>query len=157
MWSKEKSVSTLAFSSHLSSFPAGKEWGNNLWHWGHIESTWICTFESMSRPLLASLTLKRLIIDSLTWSLLIAEADQPLSVLGSGTPLRQFIYSIDLGRLIVWVLRNYNHCEPIVLSVPEAEEISIKDAASAIVSAMGCKGLTVGWLNFIRKSELRLC
>ncbi|VUZ49170.1 unnamed protein product [Hymenolepis diminuta] len=71
------------------------------------------------------------------------KADEPLLVLGSGTPLRQFIYSIDLGRLIIWVLRNYDSSEPIILSVPEAGEISIKDAASAIVSAMGCKGLTL--------------
>ncbi|KAL5108162.1 GDP-L-fucose synthase [Taenia crassiceps] len=69
-------------------------------------------------------------------------AGEPLLVLGSGTPLRQFIYSIDLGRLIVWVLRHYNKPEPIILSVPEADEISIKDAASAIASAMGCMGLT---------------
>lgn len=76
------------------------------------------------------------------------EAGEPLLVLGSGTPLRQFIYSIDLGRLIVWVLRNYDDCEPIILSVPEADEISIKDAASAIVSAMGCKGLTVSSITY---------
>nr|CDS30405.1 GDP L fucose synthase [Hymenolepis microstoma] len=69
--------------------------------------------------------------------------DEPLLVLGSGSPLRQFIYSVDLGRLIIWVLRNYDSPEPIILSVPEASEISIKDAASAIVSAMGCKGLTL--------------
>ncbi|VDO05919.1 unnamed protein product [Rodentolepis nana] len=69
--------------------------------------------------------------------------NEPLLVLGSGSPLRQFIYSVDLGRLIIWVLRNYDNPEPIILSVPEANEISIKDAASAIVSAMGCKGLTL--------------
>lgn len=79
----------------------------------------------------------------------LSEADEPLLVLGSGTPLRQFVYSIDLGRLIIWVLRNYDSSEPIILSVPEADEISIKDAASAIVSAMGCKGLTVCYFRFL--------
>lgn len=69
-------------------------------------------------------------------------------MLGSGTPLRQFIYSIDLGRLIVWVLRHYNQPEPIILSVPEADEISIKDAASVIVSAMGCTDLTVSRISY---------
>jgi len=37
-------------------------------------------------------------------------------VLGSGKPLRQFIYSIDLAKLIVWVLQDYNSVEPIILS-----------------------------------------
>ncbi|VDD75348.1 unnamed protein product [Mesocestoides corti] len=72
---------------------------------------------------------------------LASKAGEPLLVLGSGTPLRQFIYSVDLGRLIVWVLRNYSKPDPIILSVPETDEVSIKDAASAIVAAMGCKGL----------------
>ena len=35
---------------------------------------------------------------------------------GTGKPLRQFIYSVDLGRLIVWVLRNYEQTEPLILS-----------------------------------------
>ncbi|KAK5964259.1 GDP-L-fucose synthase [Trichostrongylus colubriformis] len=32
---------------------------------------------------------------------------KPLEVFGTGRPLRQFIYSIDLARLFVWVLRSY--------------------------------------------------
>jgi nucleoside-diphosphate-sugar epimerase len=35
---------------------------------------------------------------------------------GSGSPLRQFIYSLDLGRLFVWVLREYPEIDPIILS-----------------------------------------
>lgn len=37
-------------------------------------------------------------------------------VMGSGTPLRQFIYSLDLAKLFLWVLRNYNEVDPIILS-----------------------------------------
>lgn len=37
-------------------------------------------------------------------------------MLGSGKPLRQFIYSIDLAKLIIWVLREYDSVEPIILS-----------------------------------------
>lgn len=37
---------------------------------------------------------------------------------GSGTPLRQFIYSEDLGELMIWVMRNYNSVEPIILCEP---------------------------------------
>lgn len=72
------------------------------------------------------------------------DAGEPLLVLGTGTPLRQFIYSVDLGRLFIWVLRNYDSPDPIILSVPEADEVSIKTAAEAIVTAMGCCGLQVG-------------
>lgn len=36
--------------------------------------------------------------------------------MGTGKPLRQFIYSIDLAKLFVWVLREYDEVEPIILS-----------------------------------------
>lgn len=42
--------------------------------------------------------------------------DKVFNVLGTGKPLRQFIYSKDLAKLFVWVLRNYNSVEPIILS-----------------------------------------
>jgi len=57
-------------------------------------------------------------------------------VWGSGKPLRQFIYSTDLARLTLWVLRNYHQPEPIILSVSEEQEISIKDAALTIARTM---------------------
>ena len=62
---------------------------------------------------------------------------------GSGSPLRQFIYNKDLGKLILWVLRNYQDPEPIILSVGEDEEISIKDAALSILEAIGFEGEVV--------------
>ncbi|XP_077089801.1 GDP-L-fucose synthase-like [Siphateles boraxobius] len=65
---------------------------------------------------------------------------KPLQVWGSGRPLRQFIYSLDLARLFLWVLRDYDEVEPIILSVGEEDELSIKDAASAVVEAMSFKG-----------------
>eukprot|EP00076_Gallus_gallus_P037351 XP_025002889.1 GDP-L-fucose synthase isoform X1 [Gallus gallus] len=39
-----------------------------------------------------------------------------LTVWGTGKPRRQFIYSLDLARLFVWVLREYEEVEPIILS-----------------------------------------
>ena len=54
---------------------------------------------------------------------------------GSGTPLRQFIYSLDLAELMVWTLRSYESVEPIVLSVDEADEVSIADVARKIAAA----------------------
>jgi GDP-L-fucose synthase len=57
--------------------------------------------------------------------------------------LRQFIYSLDLARLFLWVLREYDEIEPIILSVDEKDEMSIKEAAEAIVEAMDFKGPVV--------------
>ncbi|KAG8226394.1 hypothetical protein J437_LFUL011932 [Ladona fulva] len=54
--------------------------------------------------------------------------------------MRQFIYSKDLGKLIVWVLREYPEVQPIILSVGEEDEVSIKDAAVAIKDAFGYEG-----------------
>lgn len=59
-----------------------------------------------------------------------------LTIWGTGKPLRQFIYSLDLARLFLLVLREYEDSSPIVLSVDEADEVSIKDAALDIVEAM---------------------
>uniref|UniRef100_A0A8V0Y0T3 GDP-L-fucose synthase n=1 Tax=Gallus gallus TaxID=9031 RepID=A0A8V0Y0T3_CHICK len=63
-----------------------------------------------------------------------------LTVWGTGKPRRQFIYSLDLARLFVWVLREYEEVEPIILSVGEEDEVSIREAAEAIVEAMDFRG-----------------
>lgn len=69
-----------------------------------------------------------------------------LVIWGTGRPLRQFIYSLDLARLTVsffliflilcklWVLRNYNSVEPIILSVGEEQEVSIEHVARTVAS-----------------------
>ncbi|KAM9848541.1 GDP-L-fucose synthase-like isoform 2-T4 [Aulostomus maculatus] len=64
---------------------------------------------------------------------------KPLVVWGSGTPRRQFIYSLDLARLFLWVLREYPEVDPIILSVGEEDEVSIKEAAEAVVTALDFK------------------
>ena len=58
-----------------------------------------------------------------------------MKVLGSGAPLRQFVYSIDVGLLLIWMLFNYNDEEPLILT--SNEEISIGDLAQLIVNAWG--------------------
>ncbi|KAF6101526.1 hypothetical protein HJG60_019683 [Phyllostomus discolor] len=63
-----------------------------------------------------------------------------LTVWGTGKPRRQFIYSLDLARLFLWVLREYNEVEPIILSVGEEDEVSIREAAEAVVEAMDFRG-----------------
>ena len=65
---------------------------------------------------------------------------QPFVVWGTGSPRRQFIYSLDLARLFIWVMRHYEEIEPIILSVGEEDEVSIKEAAEMIVEAMNFTG-----------------
>lgn len=89
--------------------------------------------------------------------------DKIFTVLGSGKPLRQFIYSLDLAKLIIWVLREYNSVEPIILSgrliqylivfyllllivfilVDEADEVSIIEVSETIAKAFDFKGKIV--------------
>jgi len=66
------------------------------------------------------------------------ENKTPLSIWGSGKPLREFIFSKDVAKLTEWVLHNYNENEPIILST--SEEISIMDMVDIIVELMNFKG-----------------
>jgi len=56
----------------------------------------------------------------------------PFTVCGTGKPLRQFIFSVDLAKLIMWSLLEYNEKESIILSVKESDEISIEQIARLI-------------------------
>lgn len=62
------------------------------------------------------------------------------TVLGTGRPLRQFIYSFDLAELFLWVLREYTSVEPLILSVGEKDEVSISTVAETIAQAFGFEG-----------------
>jgi len=89
-------------------------------------------------------------------------------IFGSGKPLRQFIYSRDLAEQFIWVLRNYDDVEPIILcgkwkflealfafrayfiqrqffflSVDEKDEVSISYVAEQIAEALNFKGQLV--------------
>jgi GDP-L-fucose synthase len=81
-----------------------------------------------------------------------------VTVLGTGKPLRQFIYSLDLAKLMVWALWNYESVEPIILSgwkkysftqlkylyinilVDEKDEVSIGDVAHLLAKCVGYQG-----------------
>jgi len=54
---------------------------------------------------------------------------------GSGSPLRQFIYSEDLARLILIILESDENDDNIILSVPEKDEVSIKDIGTFIAKS----------------------
>lgn len=66
-----------------------------------------------------------------------ASRGDTLTVAGTGTPLRQFIYSQDLAKLLVWTLEHYDSPEPLILSVPPEDEISIGNVAKIIAEEFG--------------------
>ncbi|TDL27891.1 epimerase-domain-containing protein [Rickenella mellea] len=54
---------------------------------------------------------------------------------GSGRPLRQFIYSHDLAKVFIWMLRHYDDVEPLIVSVSEEQEVSIEYVVNKVVAA----------------------
>uniref|UniRef100_A0A182J9T8 GDP-L-fucose synthase n=1 Tax=Anopheles atroparvus TaxID=41427 RepID=A0A182J9T8_ANOAO len=70
----------------------------------------------------------------------IPQENKVFTVYGTGKPLRQFIYSLDLAKLFIWVLRNYDSAEPIILSVDESAEVSIAKLAESLAKAFDFKG-----------------
>lgn len=67
--------------------------------------------------------------------------NEPFVVKGSGKPLRQFIYSEDLAKLIKIIYLHYDDAIPIILSVGENEEVSIGDVAKLIAKEFGINKL----------------
>mmetsp|Transcript_22084 Transcript_22084/g.32059 ORF Transcript_22084/g.32059 Transcript_22084/m.32059 type:complete len:331 (-) Transcript_22084:215-1207(-) len=81
------------------------------------------------------------VIPGLMHKCYIAKRDNTdFTIWGSGKPLRQFIYSIDLAELTVWTMRTYQETDPIILSVDEAAEVSIGDVARMVAEGMEFKG-----------------
>jgi GDP-L-fucose synthase len=60
------------------------------------------------------------------------ENQTSLSVWGSGSPKREFIYSRDVAQLLAWMLESYSGVEPLILS--SGKETSIKDLVTDIVT-----------------------
>jgi len=60
---------------------------------------------------------------------------------GSGTPRREFLFADDLGDACVAVIRGYNRAETINLG--GGEELSIREAATAIAHVVGYTGRLV--------------
>jgi GDP-L-fucose synthase len=60
---------------------------------------------------------------------------------GSGTPLREFLYSTDLGEALVFLMRNCS-AEQVgeAINVGTGEEISIRDLATMIAELVGFQG-----------------
>ncbi len=81
------------------------------------------------------------VIPGLMHKAYLAQRDgKAFEIWGTGKPLRQFIYSLDLARLFIWVMREYEEVDPIVLSVDEKDEVSIGDVAKLVLDAFEFKG-----------------
>lgn len=63
--------------------------------------------------------------------------NEPFFIGGDGSPLRQFIYSADVARLVLWAYEKYDNIErPLILAPPDAE-VAIADVVEHIVNAVG--------------------
>lgn len=62
-------------------------------------------------------------------------------VWGSGTPLREFMFSDDLGRACVYLMRHYD--APEVINVGSGQEVSIRQLAEMIQRIVGFEGAIV--------------
>ncbi len=60
---------------------------------------------------------------------------------GTGSPLREFTYSDDLAKILIFLMNNYDEPEPI--NVGNTKEISIKEIASTISDIMKYSGKIV--------------
>jgi len=60
------------------------------------------------------------------------QSKQKFIIRGTGAPLRQFIFSEDVGLAIVKILLTENVPDNIILSVPESQEISIAEVGNLI-------------------------
>ena len=65
----------------------------------------------------------------------------PLHVWGTGKSLREFIFSEDIARLAIWMLDNYDHSDPLILS--NSNESSIQSIVELIVNLMNFSGEVV--------------
>ncbi len=70
-----------------------------------------------------------------TWS------NRDFEIWGTGGAYREFVYSEDVGKIVQWVLENYDSPEPFIIS-PD-EEVCIATIAQKIASIMGHKGFIV--------------
>lgn len=62
---------------------------------------------------------------------------------GSGKPLRQNIYSLDLARLLIWMIRKYASIEPLALTTDPKDEKSIDQWSQMVLNAFDFDGEVV--------------
>lgn len=78
------------------------------------------------------------VVPSLTHKLYLAKTrGTDFKIWGDGTPKREFIYSFDMARVILWILKFYDSETPLV--VAPRDEISIRDLAELLSEEMNYK------------------
>lgn len=86
------------------------------------------------------------VIPSLIHKFFIArESSTNVRLWGSGEPLREFIYSYDVAKTILWSLKSYEEISPLIVS--PSVEISIKDLANCIAREMQYTGEIIWDVN----------
>ena len=68
--------------------------------------------------------------------------NKEITLWGDGSPLREFTYSKDLAKVLLFLLEEYNGSEPI--NVGSSNEISIKNTAEIIANKLGYEG-RINW------------
>jgi GDP-L-fucose synthase len=82
------------------------------------------------------------VIPSLIHKCFLAKKDKTdFPIWGSGSPLREFIYSHDIAKLALWALDNYSDDQPLILS--SGIETSIKSVVLKIAELMDFQGNVV--------------
>ena len=61
--------------------------------------------------------------------------NEPISIWGDGSPLREYTYAKDVARAFMWSLNNYD--DPQILHTGTTEELSVKEIAFLIAEFMG--------------------
>jgi GDP-L-fucose synthase len=64
--------------------------------------------------------------------------DASYVIWGTGTPLREFLFSDDLAEACVFLMENYNENE--IINIGSGIEVSIKELAETIADVVGFKG-----------------
>ena len=64
-----------------------------------------------------------------------------VTVWGTGTPLREFLYVDDMADACVFLLKHYSEREPI--NIGTGDEMSISDFAAVVAEAVGYRGKLV--------------
>lgn len=64
---------------------------------------------------------------------------QSVACWGSGTPLREFLHSDDLGRAVVYLMLRYSSDK--IINVGSGVEVSIKDLSNIVAGVVGYRGL----------------
>ena len=71
-----------------------------------------------------------------------SKGDESVTLWGTGSPRREFIYSDDLASACLFLLDNYD--DSVAINIGTGEDLSILDLASMIKEATGFEGI-INW------------